>query len=77
MVVKPVILTKASVKLAIYGIGNIKDERLHEVLLSLVFMLALPPWQLLCRARSAQRGSLRRTDAGLSACTQRLVTEDR
>lgn len=31
MVVKPVILTKGTCKLAIYGIGNIKDERLHEV----------------------------------------------
>jgi hypothetical protein len=32
MVIKPVILTKGTVKLAIYGIGNIKDERLHQVL---------------------------------------------
>ena len=31
MVVKPVILTKGTCKIAIYGIGNIKDERLHEV----------------------------------------------
>jgi len=34
MVVKPVILTKGTCKLAIYGIGNIKDERLHEVIMS-------------------------------------------
>ena len=31
LLVKPVILTKGTCKLAIYGIGNIKDERLHEV----------------------------------------------
>jgi len=31
MVIKPVILTKGTCKIAIYGIGNIKDERLHEV----------------------------------------------
>jgi hypothetical protein len=39
MTVKPVILTKGTVKIAIYGIGNIKDERLHEVCLMLVFTL--------------------------------------
>ena len=37
VVVRPIILTKGTCKLAIYGIGNIKDERLHEVRPRLLF----------------------------------------
>ena len=54
MTVKPVILTKGTVKIAIYGIGNIKDERLHEVFLMLAFTLFVQTFGLVCGANSAQ-----------------------
>lgn len=52
--VKPVILTKGTVKVAIYGIGNIKDERLHEVFLMLVVTRFVQPSRPVWRANSAQ-----------------------
>ena len=83
IVVKPVILTKATVKLAIYGIGNIKDERLYEVLLSLVFMLpsvAAQPsgvWVELARlskgASGARRLAKEHARRGLSLRTGRCA----
>jgi hypothetical protein len=60
MTVKPVILTKGTVKIAIYGIGNIKDERLHEVFLLLAFTLFVQTFGLVWGANSAQTECRRR-----------------